>query len=224
MRLPHEAHRSSVYLNFKEINSQEFQSIVRFFEEYEDDIQRLTFEEQFEMLLTYVAALFEVGAYSNYISSCDYAIESVIYFNVKEYNGEDIYNKLLFRKAAAYYHLMEYKKSEKILRELTAMNPEHKLNIAFLKKCMRAQPSRKIRKTRSISVLLFLITAAVIAVEIIMIKSFFPEHLQWTQYIRNAIFGIGWLVLLGGAFYLRFSINESVQSYLKTVKQKNNIL
>jgi tetratricopeptide (TPR) repeat protein len=224
MRLPHEAHRSSVYLNFKEIDDRAFQTIVRFFEENESDIQLLRFDEYLEVLLAYTAALFEVGAYSNYIAVCDYAIESVIYFNIEQYGGEDIYAKLLFRKAASFYHLMEYKKSEKILRELIRINPDDKLTAAFLRKCLRAQATDLVRKTRIVSVLFFLIAAMIIAVEIFAIETLFPSQLKATQYLRNTIFGTGWLFLGSGVVYLHFSVYKKVRQELNVIKkEKTNV-
>jgi hypothetical protein len=220
MRLPHEAHRSSVYQDFKEIDDQAFQTIVRFFEENESDIQLLRFDEYIEMLLAYTAALFEVGAYSNYISVCDYAIESVIYFNIEQYGGEDIYAKLLFRKAASFYHLMEYGKSEKILRELIRIDPDNQLTVAFLRKCLRAQATDLVRKTRIVSVLFFLIAAMVIVVEVFAIETLFPAQLKATQYLRNTIFATGWLFLLSGAVYLHYSVYKKVYQELKAIKKE----
>ncbi len=204
MKLPHEARRSSVYLNFKEIDAQEFRTIVHFYEEYEEDIQLLTVEEYFEMSAAYIAALFEVRAYTSYLASCDDVIESVIYFNIEQFEGENIYHKLLFRKAAALYHLMEYQQSEKILRELIRMHPEDKEVISFLKRCLRAQPPKGVRKARIVSVLFFVITACIIATEIFIISKFFPEYSRETEYLRNSIFVVGWTILASSGLYLRF--------------------
>ena len=220
MRLPHEAFRSRVYLNFKEIGDREFQTIVRFFEEYENDIQQLTFEEYFEMLLAYTSALFEVGAYSNYISVCDYAIETVIGHNIEKYEGEDIYTKLLFRKAASFYQLMEYQKSEKILRELIRINPNNQHAVALLRKCLRAQAPQFVRKTRIVSVLFFLVSAMIIAVEVFAIKTLFPELLGATQFFRNTVFATGWLFLLSGAAYLHYTVYKTVRQELKIIKNE----
>ncbi len=218
MRLPHEAYRSKVYLNFKEIGAKEYQSIVRFFEQYEEDIRQLSFEEYFELLLAYMDALFEVGAYANYVESCDFAIESVIYFNVAEYNGERVYRKLLFRKAASYYHLMEYAKCRHILQELIRMDPTDQLAARFLKKCRRAQPPRKVRRARAVSVLLFIFSAMVIAFELLVVNSFFPKLGGLMQLLRNTAFGLGWAVLLGSGIYLRWNAHQSVQRQIQQIK------
>ena len=220
MRIPREAYRSRMYLSFKEIDSKEYQTIVRFFEQYADDIRQLTFDEYFEMLLTYMDALFEVGAYSNYIDSCDYAIESVIYFNVDYYNGENIYRKLLFRKAASLYHLMEYEQCKHILYELISMDPYDTISIQFLKKCKRAQPPRIVRKGRSVSVLLFILSALIIGVELLVIKTWFPQFGHATEYTRNVSFGLGWSALIGSAVFLRYEANRQVNQRVQMIKQQ----
>lgn len=214
MRLPHEARRSSVYLNFKEIDAQEFRTIVHFYQEYEADIQLLTVEEYFDMSAAYVLALFEVGSYTSYLVSCDEVIESVIYFNINEFEGENIYHKLLFRKAAALYHLMEYEQSEKILRELIRMNPRNEEVVSLLEKCIRAQPPKMVRKARIVSVLFFVVTACVIATEIFIINKLFPELSRETEYLRNSIFVVGWTILASSGLYLRYMARRSVKKII----------
>jgi len=211
MRLPHEARRSSVYLNFKEIDSQEYRTIVHFYEEYEADIQLLTVEEYFEMSVAYSTALFEVGAYNSFLAGCDDVIESVIYFNINEFEGENIYHSLLFRKAVALYHMMKYTESEKILRALDRMKPKDKAIFSFLKKCLRAQPPKIVRRARIVSVVLFLITASIIAIEIFVINKFFPTLSIETEYLRNVIFVVGWTILASSGFYLRYLANRKAK-------------
>ncbi|MFT7452434.1 MAG: tetratricopeptide (TPR) repeat protein, partial [Patescibacteria group bacterium] len=179
-------------------------SIVHFYEEYESDIQLLTVEEYFEMSAAYIAALFEVGAYTSYLASCDDVIESVIYFNINKFEGENIYYKLLFRKAVALYHLMEYEQSEKILRELIRMNPKEEEVVSFFERCLRAQPPKAVCKARIVSVLFFVVTACVIATEIFIISKFFPEYSRQTELLRNGIFVTGWTILASSGLYLRY--------------------
>ncbi|MFK7809329.1 MAG: hypothetical protein AB8F74_16105 [Saprospiraceae bacterium] len=217
MRFPQEAHRSSVYLNFKEIDSAEFHSIVHFFEQNEEDIQLLTLEEYFEMHLAYITALFEVGAYTSFLASCDDAIESVINFNIEEYNGEAVYHSLLFRKAISLYHLMKYEQSEKILWQLARMRPEKEV-VSFLKKCKRAQPPKIVRKSRVVRVLLFISAAFVIAVELTIIKKLMPEIGMETEYFRNGLFIVGWLILAGSGLWLRVMVAREVKTKLSLRK------
>ncbi len=223
MPSPQQKYQSKVYQIFKEIGEQEYQTIVRFFEEHEQDIQLLTFEEYFELLFSYTNALFEVGAYSNYIDTCDFAIESSIQFNVKDFNGEDIYRKLLFRKAASYYHLMQYDEAEHILQELIRMKPKDKLAIRFLKKCKIARQPGFVQSTRAASVLLFIIAAVVIAFEQFYIKPFLSEHTVTIMLTRNIIFGLGWLVLIGGDLTMRYKVGQRIDEQVNTIRKDKKL-
>jgi len=215
-----ERHTSKVYLNFKEIGEREYQTIVRFFEAHEADINKLTFEEYFELLMAYTGSLFEVGAYSNYIDTCDLAIESTIYFNVKMFRGENIYQKLLFRKAASYYHLMQYDEAEHILQELIKINPENKLAIRFLKKCKVSRIPKIVRRTRAISIAFFFLSAIIIGVELLYVESLFSEYLGQVRLSRNIIFGLGIVTLIGGEIWMRCSVENKIDSLADSMKSK----
>lgn len=218
MLTPSEKYASQVYLNFKEIGEREFQTIVRFFEAHEEDIHKLTYKEYFELLMVYTDSLFEVGAYSNYIDTCDLAIESTIYFNVKMFRGENIYQKLLFRKAASHYHLMQYDEAEHVLRELVKINPDHKLAIRFLKKCKVSRFPKIVQRTRAISVALFFLSAIIIGVELIYVGALFPELLGPIRFSRNIVFGLGMFTLLGGEIWIRHKVETKVDELANAVK------
>ena len=118
MPLYQSTYHSRIFRDFKEIDAANHRRIIRFYEDKEEDIQRLDFEEYFQLIVAYVNALFEVGAYQKHLLMVDVVIEMTIVHNVERYKGEDIYEKMLFRKAASLYNIMEYAKAEYILREL----------------------------------------------------------------------------------------------------------
>lgn len=217
-----EKYTSKVYLNFKEIDEKEYQTIVRFFETHEEDINKLTFEEYFELLMIYTGSLFEVGAYSNYIDTCDLAIESTIYFNVKMFRGENIYQKLLFRKAASHYHLMQYDEAEHILQELVKIDPSNKLAIRFLKKCKVSRIPKIVQRTRAISIALFFIAAIVIGVELLYVKSLLLESLEYVKLSRNIIFVMGMIMLVVGELWMRRNVESEINQFANSAKTKKS--
>jgi len=216
-------YRSNVYQHFKEIGEKEYQSIVRFFEEHEKDIQHLSFEEYFELLMTYTDALFEIGAYPNYVETCDFAIESTIHFNVKMFKGVDVYQKLLFRKAASLFQLMRFEEAKHILRELIRINPDHELAPRFLKKCRVAEMPKLVQRTRAASLVFFILSAIVIAIEQFYIKTLLPEYNEEIMLSRNLIFIIGLLIWLGGELLLRYKANRDVDRMVLEVKKRNQL-
>lgn len=207
-----------VYHDFKEIEIDSYHAIVRFFEDREAEIQQLEFNEYFEVLVAYTHALFEVGHYQKHLRMADVVIESSILRNIQVFQGEDVYWVTLFRKAASYFNLMRYNKTDYILRELIKMNPFHSDAILFLKRCLRKNQPQFIQNARAISVLLFLVSAMIIAVEVIVIRNFFEAYATMIETLRTAVFIAGAIVLVGSDLFHRWKVNKEVDDFVAEVK------
>ena len=220
MRYSDSFFHSKVYQEFKEIGLHEYRSIVQFYEDSENDIKQLDFDEYFELFLAYGDALFEMGAYQNHLEIADQAIETTIEHNIKFYQGQDVYFELLFKKAASHYNLLEYKKAEHILKELIKMDTTNQVTIRFLKKCVRQDKPSFLKKTRAFSVLCFLLTALVISIELIVVRPLFEEHATTIEMLRNFIFVLGWFILLTGDLFHRFKVNQKINAFVKQINQE----
>lgn len=215
---------SKIYNDFKEIDVHAYKMIVEFYSSHEDDIQRLQFHEYFELQVVYIDALFEVAAYDNLLGICDETIEMVIQNNIQYHQGEDIYRKLLLRKAAAHYNLLEYHKAEFILNELIKINPSDFYAIRFCKKCQFQHPPSYVHYTRGTSLILFLFTAMVICFEM----SYFgfqqkPNAMAMLIEIsRNAVFLLGWVVLILGDGIFRFNIYKEMKAHVNKIRKEKN--
>ena len=220
---------SNTYNEFKEIDIHAYQLIVDFYAKWEEDIQRLKFHEYFELHLAYIEALLETGLYQNMLKVCDETIEAVIQHNIQFYQGEDIYRKLLFRKSAAHYNLLEYHKAEFILKELIKMNPKDDHAIRFFRKSQLHRPPNFVQNTRNVSLLLFLFTAMVICFEMAYFGFGKPQSEMGTmiEIARNVVFLSGWLILVLGDGIFRLKISKATKSFVKTIqlekKQKSVI-
>jgi len=213
---------SKIYRNFKEIELGAHRAVVRFYEEYEKDIRELNFEESFELMIAYLDALFEIGAYGNFLGLVNHAIEEIITNNIKIYQGEDIFEKILFRKAAAHYNLMQYAKSDHILRELIRMNPENELAARFLKRCDCRLRPRIIKNSRAFSVLLFVLSAVVIAFEVLLVRPFFNMYEADIMTVRNLLFLSGVVVLVVGDVAHRLAAEQRVNQFVRTIKARKS--
>lgn len=209
-----------VYRDFKEIESDSYHSITRFFEEREPEIRQLEFNEYFEVLVAYTHALFETGSYQKHLRMADVVIETSILRNIQTFQGEDVYWVTLFRKACSYFNMMRYNKTDYILRELIKMNPFHTDAISFLKRCLRKNQPQFIKNARAISVLLFLISALIISVEVLVIRHFFEAHTTMIEPLRTAVFIAGLVVLIGSDLFHRWKVNKEVDDFVKMVKKK----
>lgn len=220
---------SKTYNNFKEIDMYAYQLIVDFYATHKEDIQRLKFHEYFELHLAYIEALLETGLYQNLLKICDETIEAVIQNNIQYYQGEDIYRKLLLRKASAHFNLLEYHKTEFILKELIKINPKDGHAIRFFRKSQIHRPPTFVQNTRNVSLLLFLFTAMVICFEM----SYFgfgksqSEMGMMIEVARNVVFLTGWFILILGDGIFRWKVFKRTKSFVETIhlqkKQKMGI-
>lgn len=211
-------YHSNIFQAYKDIEARDYRAIVSFYESHKKEIKSLDFHEFFELRIAYVSALFEVAAYQKYLAEVDDAIEVSIMNNIKIHKGYNVFQRLLFRKAASHYHLGEYKKAKHILRELVKICPSEDLYSRFLKKCMWKTTPTYVRNTRAISIFMFMLSAFVILVELLFVKNFFPDYTNTVELSRNIIFLLGWTALIGGDAYNFWSINDSVKKFIIKVK------
>ncbi len=215
------AYYSKIYRGFKEIESNEYLSLVRYYEAYENEIKQLGFSEFFELLISYTEALFEVGAYKNHCSMVDIAIEISIVNNIKFYNKKDIYYELLFKKAASFYNLLKYNEAEHILRELIKIDPQNDLSIRFLNKCLQQKKPKFVRNAHALSIILFLLAALLISIELIVVRPLFEASTQLVELTRNSLFFAGVLILAGSEVANRFKVKKHVDAFVvKAIKRK----
>ncbi len=218
MSLYQSTYHSKTYKDFKEIDSTAYRQIIRFFEKREESIGRLDFEEYFELLVCYVDSLFEVGQNQKHLLMVDLVIEQSITQNIQLYRGEDIFFSMLFKKAASYYCLLQYDESEYVLRELLKMNPENKEVSSFLKKCLRKKGSRLVAISRATSIFLFLLTAFLICMEVLLIRPFYRMYAPIVENSRIFMFVLGLMILLGGDLLHRLIVEKSVNKFVSDIK------
>ncbi len=212
-------YHSKVYRDFKEIETNAFRQIIRFFEKHEKMINRLEFEEYFELLTAYTDALFEIGAYQKHLLMADIVIENSIALNIQWYKGGDIYSLTLFKKAASYFNLHEHQQAEHILKELIKMRPEDKEVAAFLKRCLRRKGSKSLSTARAFSIFLFLLTALIICFEVLLVRPFYEMHASLVEASRMGTFATGLLTLIAGDLFHRLNIDYQTNKYVDKVKK-----
>ena len=216
-------YHSKIYRGFKEIEPNDYHSLVRYYEAYESKIKRLEFSEFFELLIIYTEALFEVGAYQNHSLMVDAAVEISILNNIKFFNKKDIYCDLLFKKAASCYHLMRYDEAVHILRELIKIDPYNDMNIRFLNKCMLRKKPKFVRSAQAVSVIFFLISALIISIELIVIRPLYEMHSSSVEFYRNTFFLMGVFILGGTEVLNRLKVRKKIQKFVAESKKRKVI-
>lgn len=218
------AERLRLYRNFKAIETNDFHGITRFYEQNEDGIRALDFDEYLDCTLIYTNALFETAEHGKHLVMCDHLLELVIIQNVETWGGEDLYHQLLFKKAASLFHLQDYKSAERILREIIKIYPGDGLAQLYLNKSLLRQRPDWLFQLRKTGVVFALSAAAMIAVELFVAPRFFPEWVQALRLTRTTLIGLSLAALslgeAGHALRAWFGTQRFVKRALQNKRSK----
>ena len=151
-------------------------------------LPNLEMEDYLEIELGYTNALFELGRYESFLASTQFLLESLIYHNVQFINGEDVYEKLLVRKAAAHFNLLELEIAETVLWEILKMNPQNRAAEYLLQRTLiRLQPNY-LKNCRSLGICLFLLSAIIIGAELLFFRPFYERHVDTLKILEVVVF------------------------------------
>lgn len=128
-----------LYFRYYNLGNHAYYDKTRFYETYIQSNSNLNKEEKFDLTLDYVKAIFAIGKYGKFLELVDPIIETVIEENIITIHEEDVFQDLLFKKAASYYNLKKYDQSIAILKQLVKINEKDRdyhilLRLAQLKK------------------------------------------------------------------------------------------
>jgi len=186
---------------FLEIDRAAFRSIIQFYERHQKDIYHLEEQESLELNIIYIRSLFEVGSYQNFLKYVDAAIEAIIFNNILEFEGEDIYYELLFRKASALYHLHQFEDSAYICGQLIKINRDNTLAPHLLRKIYVDRKPKYLHSARATSLAMFLATAVFCAIELLLLTSVYESYQPYVEVVRISVFCAGIFILAGSQLF-----------------------
>jgi len=151
---------SNIYMEFKDLTGAEPRALARFYEKNQKQIQTLDFTEFFDLQVSYLIAIFELGSYHKLLGYIDEAIEASIRHNIMEHNGKDVFQTLLFMKGESYFHMMQFVKAKHIFLELVNMDSSNEVYKEALSKTTRKLVPKFIKNARAMSILFFILSAS----------------------------------------------------------------
>lgn len=217
-------YHSKIFRDFKGIEPNDYREVIHFYEEKEDQIRQLEFDEYFELLVAYVDSLFEIGAYQKHLLMVDVVIEHSIVNNIQGREGADIFQRMLFKKAASLYNILELDRADYILRELTKIDPYDRDTILFLKKCLRKRQPGLVNNTRAAAIFMFLLSAFVICLEVLFIRPFYSIYTDLIETSRIILFLLGCSLLVGGDLLHRWLLDREVNQFVAEIRRQKNFL
>ena len=111
-----------LYFRYYNLGNHAYYDKVKFYETYIKENDNLLYEEKLDLTLDYVLSIFSIGKYHKFLSLVDPIIETIIRDNIHSFNDQDLFQILLFKKAAALYNLKKYEESIIILKQLVKIN------------------------------------------------------------------------------------------------------
>jgi hypothetical protein len=209
-------YHSRTYRDFLAIEPKDYHGLIRFYEEREQQIGQLDEEEQHTLLFVYTNALFEVGAYRQFLAITDQAILGVLEptCRMPEVDKQLLFEKLLFRKAAAYLHTLEPAQAEHVVKELLRIAPRHEMAKLLLRKSLRLQDTSINTITRAGTILLLALSALVILGEVLLIRNFYDRYTSVTELTRNLLFLAALLLLVFGEVITRWRAHRTAQDFM----------
>lgn len=214
--------QSEVFTNFKSIDALAYRNIVRYYDRHEKAIEMLVFEEYFELLVAYCNALFETSEYRRHVKVAKKVVEMSILENITYLGGEEIYCSTLLKKAVSHYYLFQYKESEHILKEILKIDHRDNDVVRVLTHVYRDNKPKYVRWCRALSILLFLTSAIVICLEVLVIRHFFEPLVNSVEWSRNILFATGFGIWVMSQLLHRWSVARKVNSFLKTCRPKHH--
>lgn len=214
-------YHSRIYMDFKSIDAKAYREIVRYYERFEDQILNLpSTDEYHDMLVIYVNALFEIGAYRKHLLLVDHVIEISVKTDLTIFRGEDLFRMSLFRKSASLFNTHEFRKCEVILRQLVKIDPFDKITVRFYRKCLRHSRPVMVNKYRATTVFLFLFSAIVIGIEVLFIRPFYDNYTPLVEASRNFLFLSACGIWVLGWSYNRWIAHRQAKEILAKAKRQ----
>ena len=186
---------NKIFVQYFNLGETAYREKVRFFEENIRIFDILQFEIKIEIEIDYIFCLFELGKYERYLNKVDVLIETVIKENIFTIDQINVYNELLFKKAACLYQLSRFKESEFILKQLIKMEKENTLYLGLYVVCKRKILKENFLNIKAMAIVSFL-TVITITTSQILTFPLLENYANTLMLMKIVLFVIGVVIIL----------------------------
>ncbi|MEZ4910654.1 MAG: hypothetical protein R2774_07300 [Saprospiraceae bacterium] len=195
--------KKGVYLRYFSFDEKAYQEKIQYFESIFDELPYVQFEERIEMQIDYLLCIFEIGLYHKFLRNIDPVIETIIIENMYEYKGEDMYPILLFRKAASLYHIKQFDKAIKILKQLKSIDPKTKIYEEVIILSIKKKMYKTINITNGIIYLNIAMVFGLAIAQLFADHRWIIENHSTLTLIRWILLSVSLAIIIGIEFYIR---------------------
>ncbi len=216
-------YHSRLYRDFKSIEASSHHNIIRFYEKYENAIRRLEYDEFFDLLKDYVSALYHTGAYRKHLLMVDTVIEASLQGQYPTFMERAIFRDMLFQKAVSLFNNLQLNEADYITRELIRIDPYDQESINLLRRILLREQPGYVRTTRAASVFLLMVSATVIAIELLFVRHFYKMFTNYVEVGRNVVFAAGVALLAGGWLLHHWEVEKEVNDFVQRNREDKNV-
>jgi len=209
------AYSDATFEEFIAIESGDYREKVMFVDLNRDRLNALSLLDYVLVMNAYAEALFELGKFTEHIEVADELIELSIIHNVVTLGAKDLYQETLFQKAASLFNLDKLNEAIYILQELLRINSDNESARLFLINCHIRERQSTLQTTRKLSIITILLSACLIAFELLFVRTRFPEMTYSIELTRNIAFLFGTSILIGGELVVRYRAVAEMHRYTK---------
>ncbi len=202
-----------IYQEFKSIDPEDFQGVIRLYDQYAEQIRVFDFEDFFDCTLIFANALYETKKHVRSVAVCTELLEIIIQENIQAWAGEDVYQAILLQKGASLWYLKNYKEASHHLTQFAKMYPNNETGKVLLRASMIKQVPPSMGYIRLVTVMLIMGALLTGLVDLILSLGFDYPLTTARQYYPM-IFGIA-----VGVFFW----NE-IHHFLKCIRQVNKTI
>jgi len=204
------SYQSRAYLDYFSIDHSNYTDKISCYESRYKEIQCLHDSARLEIDIDYTISLFEVGRYHQYIDQSEPLIIEVIDKNIIELNGRDIFQYLLFNKAACHYNLNQIPEAVHIIKELCHMDKSNQTYYNFASKVIRIHSYRQFDKIKGAASALIIAGLVVVIFEILLARTLFLDFALPLEYLRNTMLASSILLLVINEWLIRAHIKKTI--------------
>ena len=214
----------NLYNQFLYMDEKAFYDKVRFFEQNESDVFNMNLNDSIWIQSVYLDAVFQIGDYRKYVDKSQKLLQRIVYYNISQFQGEDLYEEVLQKRASSFYHLRKYDDCARIAQELLKINPSRKDTKTVLLYTIRSSFEKINKIIKALFITALFGAAFVLIFYQIVIFSFFPSIAEWFLDLTANIFAPIFLLLISAKviidLYARMKVKKWVDNCLENKKKK----
>ncbi|WP_236973871.1 hypothetical protein [Membranihabitans maritimus] len=212
---------SNFYSSFVNLDKQDYDIIIQEFQDNRELVELLQIRRKIELQNIYLQALFHLGKYGTFLREVDQTIEEVIRYNLKNIQGDNIFESLLFKKASALFHSGFVDDAKYVATELVKINPFDTLHQALLTKITYKKNEGIFQHIKLLCIALVIVSAGIYGANLLVVEPLKGTYNQSLFDIAFITLNIGVLVyVIGELSFYALAVVSTRRKIFKYKKKK----